>query len=163
MTKSKTDTKALEQADGKTEAPSFENLTPRQQAHTMAVEAFDTITHLFAADDFNVKGIAGYFFCYGADQQLTYSTTRLNQLEHDIQVWEDDEARDNASPTLEKKRLYAKREHENAERLRRMVAAAREAYFVGTGEHWDPKPKAEETKPKTEEERIAEIMARRAR
>ena len=129
----------------------------------MAVEAFDTITHLFAADDFNVKGIAGYFFCYGAEQQLTYSTNRLNKLEHEIQVWEEDNARDTASPAMEKKRLYARREHDSAERLRRMVAAAREAYFVATGEQWDPKPKTQETKPKTEEERIAEIMARRAR
>jgi len=164
MAKSKTDTKALEQADTtQTATPSFENLTPTQQAHSIAVEAFETITHLFSSDDFNAKGIAGFFFCYGAEKQLQYSTDRLNQLEHEIQVWEEDEARDNASATIGTKRSYAKREADNCARLRRMVEAAREAYFITTGERWTPKPKTEAKKEKTEADRVAEVMARRAR
>lgn len=160
MTKSKTDTKALE-STGANETPSVENLTPDQQAHAIAVECFDTLTALFAADDFQTKGIAGFFFARGAEYQYQNSLNRLNDLEHKVQVMEEN-GTDTASAAFDKAVLYAKREHENMLRLSRMTAAATEAYFVATGEQWTSAP-ATPKKAVSEADRIAQVLARRAR
>lgn len=161
MANSKTDTKALETTEA-TEPRSVENLTPNQQAHAIAVECFDTLTALFAADDFQTKGIAGFYFARGAEYQYQNSLNRLNDLEHKVQVMEDN-GTDPASSELEKAALYAKREHENMERLGRMKAAATEAYFLATGEHWTSKPATPAKKEMTQAERVAAVIARHKR
>jgi len=160
MTKSKVDTKALESTEAPAEK-SVENLTPDQQAHVIAVECFDTLTALFAADDFQTKGIAGFFFTRGAEYQYQQSVNRLNQLEHDVAMMVENNA-DQASPSYDRKVAYAKAEQENMKRLGRMKAAAAEAYFVATGDHWTSAP-ATPKKEVSEADRIAQVLARRAR
>lgn len=161
MTKSKTDSKAIEQANE-------EALGSSPIIQETALDHSELVANLIGViavmpDDFTIKGMAGRTLANQADWMANQSREYLDNVEQKVIVAEDG-VRDNRAGAdiqlerAENARVMAEYKYKTLLAFRK---AAHEAYYLATGEHWTPQSAApKQAKPQTPAERAAQMLAR---
>ena len=135
MARTKTDTKALEQTETH-EARISGTAAAYDDIQKEAVEAYMVLAYAFGPSEYRRKGLMGYGFCRQADYEANASQQRLDKIEAELVMMEENPS---ADPTrLAYKRRDRNEAEENYYAALAMRDASRLAFEAVTGSKYDP-------------------------
>lgn len=162
-TKSKVDTKALEEVNG---VDAQDNSQPNTDVVHLATECFCDLIAVFGTTEYQAENVARQFV-QSADYLKKYKKEQLDKAQHAKDEAEDD-VKINAVGAINKharaEYLYNGINNEYNDLLRFRKAAA-DAYQIMTGKKYEPLPKRETTTPatRTPEQRLEDARRERGR
>lgn len=159
----RTDTKALDQANGVTVTQSKVSTSDHKAIHKVLLQACQDISILAGGgDDYMIEKISGQL-CNAADFLTPWEHQKALTTLYEVLAQEDAVSKDvaGAEQKLEVARQKDSEQSELYWELQRLTDASRESYKANTGKVWVPRPPKTATVRKTHKPTAAERLASR--